>query len=448
MKANVEKIESNQMVLEVEVDAEELEKAAEKAYRRLVHKYHIPGFRKGKAPRAILERYIGSEIIYQEAADDLLPGAYAEAVKEKAIEPIDRPEVEIVQLEKGKPFIFRAQVTVMPEVTLGQYKGLEVEKPVVTVTDEDVDRYLKSLQERHAQLKTLEEGQVQNDDLVVIDFEGFVDGEPFEGGKAEDRTLRVGSGHFIPGFEEQLVGMQVGEEKEITVTFPEDYREEKLAGQEAVFKVKVKSIRRKELAPLDDEFAKDISEFDTLEELKADARRRLQEEADRRAEAVVREQVIQKAAANAQVDIPPVLIERQIDYMMSDFSFQLQMQGLQLEHYLQFIGKTEQELREEFRERAREIVLAQLTLDAIAKQENIQATEEDVEKELRKVAEGMKQDIEEVRKNMMLHNRLEDLKQNIVTEKTVQFLVQEASIQEVVPENKEAESEEAVAAAE
>jgi len=448
MKANVEKIESNQMVLEVEVDAEELEKAAEKAYRRLVHKYHIPGFRKGKAPRAILERYIGSEIIYQEAADDLLPGAYAEAVKEKAIEPIDRPEVEIVQLEKGKPFIFRAQVTVMPEVTLGQYKGLEVEKPVVTVTDEDVDRYLKSLQERHAQLKTLEEGQVQNDDLVVIDFEGFVDGEPFEGGKAEDRTLRVGSGHFIPGFEEQLVGMQVGEEKEITVTFPEDYREEKLAGQEAVFKVKVKSIRRKELAPLDDEFAKDISEFDTLEELKADARRRLQEEADRRAEAVVREQVIQKAAANAQVDIPPVLIERQIDYMMSDFSFQLQMQGLQLEHYLQFIGKTEQELREEFRERAREIVLAQLTLDAIAKQENIQATEEDVEKELQKVAEGMKQDIEEVRKNMMLHNRLEDLKQNIVTEKTVQFLVQEASIQEVVPENKEAESEEAVAAAE
>lgn len=448
MKANVEKIESNQMVLEVEVDAEELEKAAEKAYRRLVHKYHIPGFRKGKAPRAILERYIGSEIIYQEAADDLLPGAYAEAVKEKAIEPIDRPEVEIVQLEKGKPFIFRAQVTVMPEVTLGQYKGLEVEKPVVTVTDEDVDRYLKSLQERHAQLKTLEEGQVQNDDLVVIDFEGFVDGEPFEGGKAEDRTLRVGSGHFIPGFEEQLVGMQVGEEKEITVTFPEDYREEKLAGQEAVFKVKVKSIRRKELAPLDDEFAKDISEFDTLEELKADARRRLQEEADRRAEAVVREQVIQKAAANAQVDIPPVLIERQIDYMMSDFSFQLQMQGLQLEHYLQFIGKTEQELREEFRERAREIVLAQLTLDAIAKQENIQATEEDVEKELQKVAEGMKQDIEEVRKNMMLHNRLEDLKQNIVTEKTVQLLVQEASIQEVVPENKEAESEEAVAAAE
>ncbi|HHW07054.1 MAG TPA: trigger factor [Clostridia bacterium] len=448
MKANVEKIESNQMVLEVEVDAEELEKAAEQAYRRLVHKYAIPGFRKGKVPRAILERYIGSEILYQEAADGLLPGAYADAVKETAIEPIDRPEVEIVQLEKGKPFIFRAQVTVMPEVTLGQYKGLEVEKPVVTVTDEDVDQYLKSLQERHAQLKTLEEGHVQDDDLAVIDFEGFMDGEAFEGGKGEDYTLRIGSRSFIPGFEEQLVGMQIGEEKEITVTFPEDYHHEEYAGKEAVFKVKVKSVRRKELAPLDDEFAKDISEFDTLEELKADAKQKLQEQADRRSDVAVREQVVQKAAANVQVDIPPVLIERQIDYMIGDLSYNLEMQGLKLEQYMQFLGKNEQEFREEFRERAREIVLAQLTLEAIAKQENIQAGDEDVEKELQRVAEAMKQDIEDVRRNMLLHNRLEDLKQNIVTEKTIEFLIREANVKEVAAEAKAGESEEKAEAAE
>lgn len=443
MKANVEKIETNQMLLEVEVDSQELEKAADQAYRRLVHKYNIPGFRKGKVPRAVFERYVGTEFLYQEALDGLLPNAYAEAVKETAIEPVDQPELEIVQLEAGKPFIFKAKVTVMPEVTLGEYKGLEVDKPVVNITDEEVNNYLKALQERYAQLVTLEEGQVQADDIAVIDFEGFVDGEPFEGGKGEDYPLGIGSNSFIPGFEEQLIGVAVGEEKDVVVTFPQEYHAEELAGKEAVFKVKVKTIRRKELSPLDDEFAKDVSEFDTLEELKADAREKLEQSARSRAEAVVREQVIDKAAANAQVEIPPVMIERQIDYMVQELGYNLQMQGLNLEQYLQFTGKTDAELREDYRERAHKSVLAELTLGAIAKAENIQATDEDVNRELQKIAERFQQDVEEVRENVIKNNRLESLKDSIVVDKTVDFLVEAAKITEVNPA--EAKNEETVA---
>ncbi|NLC77585.1 MAG: trigger factor [Clostridia bacterium] len=443
MKANVEKIETNQMLLEVEVDSQELEKAADQAYRRLVHKYNIPGFRKGKVPRAVFERYVGTEFLYQEALDGLLPNAYAEAVKETAIEPVDQPELEIVQLEAGKPFIFKAKVTVMPEVTLGEYKGLEVDKPVVNITDEEVNNYLMALQERYAQLVTLEEGQVQADDIAVIDFEGFVDGEPFEGGKGEDYPLGIGSNSFIPGFEEQLIGVAVGEEKDVVVTFPQEYHAEELAGKEAVFKVKVKTIRRKELSPLDDEFAKDVSEFDTLEELKADAREKLEQSARSRAEAVVREQVIDKAAANAQVEIPPVMIERQIDYMVQELGYNLQMQGLNLEQYLQFTGKTDAELREDYRERAHKSVLAELTLGAIAKAENIQATDEDVNRELQKIAERFQQDVEEVRENVIKNNRLESLKDSIVVDKTVDFLVEAAKITEVNPA--EAKNEETVA---
>lgn len=443
MKANVEKIETNQMLLEVEVDSQELEKAVDQAYRRLVHKYNIPGFRKGKVPRAVFERYVGTEFLYQEALDGLLPNAYAEAVKETAIEPVDQPELEIVQLEAGKPFIFKAKVTVMPEVTLGEYKGLEVDKPVVNITDEEVNNYLKALQERYAQLVTLEEGQVQADDIAVIDFEGFVDGEPFEGGKGEDYPLGIGSNSFIPGFEEQLIGVAVGEEKDVVVTFPQEYHAEELAGKEAVFKVKVKTIRRKELSPLDDEFAKDVSEFDTLEELKADAREKLEQSARSRAEAVVREQVIDKAAANAQVEIPPVMIERQIDYMVQELGYNLQMQGLNLEQYLQFTGKTDAELRENYRERAHKSVLAELTLGAIAKAENIQATDEDVNRELQKIAERFQQDVEEVRENVIKNNRLESLKDSIVVDKTVDFLVEAAKITEVNPA--EAKNEETVA---
>ncbi|NLL19614.1 MAG: trigger factor [Clostridia bacterium] len=436
MKANVEKIETNQMMLEVEVDSQELEKAANQAYRRLVHKYNIPGFRKGKVPRSVFEKYVGTEFLYQEAADGLLPSAYSNAVKETAIEPIDQPELEIVQLEAGKPFIFKAKVTVMPEVSLGEYKGLEVEKQVVDITDEQVDNYLKSLQERHAQLVTLEEGQVENEDIAIIDFEGFLEEEAFEGGKGEDHPLGIGSNTFIPGFEEQLIGLAVGEEKDVRVTFPDDYHAEELAGKEAIFKVKVKGIRRKQLAPLDDEFAKDVSEFDTLEELKADAREKLEQNAKARAEAAVREQVVDQAAANAQVEIPQVLIERQIDYMLGELNYSLQMQGLGLEQYMQFMGKNEDELIDEFRERAHKTVLSELTLEAIAKTENIEATDEDVNEELQKIADRYQQDIEEVRQNITMNNRLEDLKHSIALDKTVEFLVEAAQIKEVAGDEK------------
>lgn len=441
MKANVEKIETNRMMLEVEVDSQELEKAADEAYRKLVHRYNIPGFRKGKVPRSILEKYVGTEYLYQEAADVLLPNVYAEALRETELEPIEQPELEIVQLEAGKPFIFRAQITVMPEVTLGEYKGLEVEKNIALVTDDEVENYLKSLQDRHARLVTLEEGQVEMEDTATIDFEGFVDDIPFEGGKGEDYPLAIGSNSFIPGFEEQLVGVGLGEEKDVQVTFPEEYHAEDLAGKDALFKVKVKEIRRKELSPLDDEFAKDISEFDTLEELREDCRELLEQRAENTAQSALREQIVEKAAENAQVEIPPVLVERQIDFMMNEFNQNLTMQGLSLEQFLGYMGKTEDELRDEYRGQGEKAVLAELVLEAIAKEEGIQASDEDVDGEFVKIAEQYQQDVETVRNNFTMSGRIEDLKHNIALDKTVAFLIEEANIkevaQEVTPETEE-----------
>jgi trigger factor len=423
MSAKWEKLEGNQGVLTVEVEAEKVNEGLDAAFKKVVKKVTIPGFRKGKVPRSIFEKRFGVEALYQDALDIILPEAYAKAVEETGIEPVDRPEIDIEQLEKGKSLIFTAKVTVKPEVKLGEYKNLEVEKLDTTVTDEDVENELKRLQERHAELVVKEEGTVENGDTVVIDFEGFVDGEPFEGGKAENYSLEIGSGTFIPGFEEQLIGMEAGAEKEIEVTFPEEYHAENLAGKPATFKVKVHEIKMKKLPELDDEFAKDVDdEVETLEQLKAKTREKLEESKKREADEKLREDLINKAVENTEIDVPEVMIENETDRMLREFEQRLQMQGMNLDLYYQFSGQDEAALREQMKEDAEKRVRTSLTLEAIAKAENIEVTDEEANEELEKMAELYNTPVENIKK--MLGNNLDGVKEDLKIRKTIEFLVE------------------------
>ncbi|MFD2369915.1 trigger factor [Brevibacillus sp. GCM10020057] len=428
MAANWEKVENNQGVLTVEVDASQVDAALDQAFKKVVNKVQVPGFRKGKVPRKMFEARFGVESLYQEALDILLPVAYGQAVKETGIEPVDRPEVDVTQMEKGKNLIFKATVTVKPEVKLGDYKNLSIEAKDFTVTDEALEAELKRMQERHAELVAVEEGPAQNGDLAVIDFEGFQDGVAFEGGKAEDYTLELGSGTFIAGFEEQVVGMNVGEEKDITVTFPEEYHSPNLAGKEAVFKVKLNSLKRKNLPALDDEFAKDVSEFDTLEELKADTKKKLEEKAAQDKEQYVREQLVLKAAENAEIDLPEVMVEHELDQMVSEFGQRLQYQGMTLDLYYQFSGMDESQLRDQLRADATSRVRTSLTLEAIGKAENIVATEEDVNEELNKLAGVYGRPADELRKIFSAQDGLAALYRDVQIRKTVDFLVAENKV--------------------
>ncbi len=428
MVAKWEKVENNQGVLTVEVEAEQVDKALDQAFKKVVQKVHVPGFRKGKVPRKLFEARFGVESLYQDALDILLPVAYGQAVQETGIEPVDRPEVEVEQIGKGQKLIFKATVTVKPEVKLGDYKGLAIESKDFTVTDEDVDAELKRMQERHAELVVVEEGAVENGDIAIIDFEGFQDGVAFEGGKAENYSLEIGSGTFIAGFEEQLVGMAKGEEKDITVTFPEEYHSPSLAGKEAVFKVKVNDIKRKNLPALDDEFAKDVSEFDTLEELKADVRKKLEEKANQDKETYVREQLVMKASENAEIDIPEVMIEQELDHMVREFAQRLQFQGMSIDLYYQFSGTDESALRDQLRPDATTRVRTALTLEAIAKAEDIKATEEDVTEELNKLASMYGRPADELRKIFAAQDGLAGLYRDIQTRKTVDFLVAQSKV--------------------
>ena len=426
MSAKWEKLEGNQGVLTVEVDAEKVNEGLDEAFKKVVKKVQIPGFRKGKIPRSLFEKRFGVESLYADALDILLPEAYAKAVEETGIEPVDRPEIDIEQMEKGKSLIFTAKVTVKPEVTLGQYKGLEVEKLDDTVTDEDVEQELKRLQERHAELVVKEEGTVENGDTVVIDFEGFVDGEAFEGGKAENYSLVIGSGTFIPGFEEQLIGMAAGEEKDIEVTFPEEYHAEQLAGKPAVFKIKLHEIKTKQLPALDDEFAKDVDEeVETLDALKEKIKERLTKEKKEEAEAALRDAVVQKATENAQMDIPEVMIKNETDRMIREFEQRLQMQGLNLDLYYQFSGQDEAALREQMEEEAEKRVRVTLTLEAIVKAENIDVTEEEVEKELQEMANFYNLSVEKVKE---LLGTVDGLKEDLKMRKAIDFLVENSKV--------------------
>ncbi|MEK4875566.1 trigger factor [Bacillus sp. FSL W8-0102] len=426
MSVKWEKLEGNQGVLTVTVDADKVNEGLDYAFKKVVKTINVPGFRKGKIPRPLFEKRFGVESLYQDALDYILPEAYAKAVEESGIEPVDRPEIDIEQLEKGKELIFKATVTVKPEVKLGEYKNLEVEKVDTEVTDEDVENELKALQERYAELVVKEDGKAEEGDTVVIDFEGFVDGEPFEGGKAENYSLELGSGSFIPGFEDQLIGTKAGDEKDVEVTFPEEYHAEELAGKPAVFKVKVHEVKAKVLPELDDEFAKDVDEeAETLEDLKAKIKDRLKHQKEHEAEHALQDAVVEKATANAEIDIPEVMIENEIDRMMQEFSQNLSAQGMNLELYYQFSGQTEEDLRNQMKENAETRVRTSLTLEAIAKAENIEASEEDVEKELQRMADQFNLSVEDIKKVL---GDLENLKADLRINKAVEFLVENAKV--------------------
>jgi trigger factor len=425
MNSKLEKIEKNTATLEIEVSEEQFEKGIQKAYKKNVGRFNIPGFRKGKAPRVIIERYYGEGVFYEDAINEVCPEAYQAAVDQHKLHPVDRPEIDIVQLEKGKPFIFKAIVTVKPEVVLGDYKGIRVEKKEYPVTDEDVDKELENMRNANARMVAVEGRPAEKDDMVIIDYKGFVGEEQFEGGTAENRSLVLGSGHFIEGFEDQLIGAKAGDSIEVKVTFPEDYHVEHLAGEEAVFKVDVKEIKEKELPDLDDEFAKDVSEFETLEDLKKDIRKKLEERAAHRAKHETEDEVIKRVTELSEIDIPEVMIEKQIDSMVRDFEMQLMYQGLKLEGYLDYYKKSMEEFRDGLKSEATERVRTQLTLEKVSQAEGITASEEELDKELEEMAKRYKmEDIEKFKKSMG-EDELNYIRESIIIRKTVDFLVGE-----------------------
>lgn len=424
MKATWEKLENNQGVLTIEVEEEQVENAIEKAFVKVSKKVNIPGFRKGKVPRKVFEARFGVESLYQDALDIILPEAYSQAVEETGIYPVDRPEVDIQQMEKGQPLIFKATVTVKPEVTLGDYKGLTVEEKDFSVTDEKVEEELKKMQDRAAELNVVEDGELEKGDIAIINFDGYVDGEAFEGGKAENYQLEIGSNTFIPGFEDQMVGMKKDEERDVNVTFPEEYHAAELAGKPAVFKVKVNEIKRKSVPALDDEFAKDVSDFDTLDELKQDIKNKLEEQAKRDEENYKKEALIEQATKNATVDIPEVMIENEISNMLQEFEQRLQMQGLNLELYYQFSGLDEEKMRDQFRNDAEMRVRTTLTIEAIGKAENIEATSEEIDQEIENLASMYNRSADEIRQIFGARDGFEGLKNDLIIRKTIDFLVE------------------------
>jgi trigger factor len=422
MTAKWEKLEGNRGVLTVEVSADKVSEGLDAAFQKVVKQVSVPGFRKGKMPRGMFEKRFGVESLYQDALDILLPEAYGNAIDETGIEPVDRPDIDIEQMEKGKELIFKATVQVKPEVKLGEYKGLEVEAFDTTVSEEDVANELKTLQERQAELVIKEEGTAENGDTVVLDFEGFVNGEAFEGGQAENHTLELGSGSFIPGFEEQLVGVAAGESKDVEVTFPEEYHAAELAGKPAVFKVTVHEIKGKELPELDDEFAKDVDdEVETLDALKEKIRTRLEDSKKHEAEHHLRDTVVESAAANAEVEVPEVMVETEVNRMLQEFEQRLQMQGMNLELYFQFSGQDEKALRDQMKEEAVNRVKINLTLEAIAKAENLEVSDEDVNSELEKMAGMYNMTVDNIKQAL---GGLEGIKADLQLKKAVDFLVE------------------------
>ncbi|MEK4442682.1 MULTISPECIES: trigger factor [Niallia] len=422
MSAKWEVLEGNRGVLTIELDAEKLNEGLDLAFKKVVKQVNIPGFRKGRIPRGMFEQRFGVESLYQDAIDILLPEAYANAIDETGIEPVDRPEIDVEQIEKGKSLIFKATVTVKPEVTLGEYKGLEVPAVETTVTDEEVEAEIKALQEKQAELVVKEEGTAELGDTVVIDFEGFQDGVAFEGGTAENFSLELGSGQFIPGFEEKLVGVATGESTEVEVTFPEEYHAEDLAGKPATFKVTVHEIKGKELPELDDEFAKDVDEeAETLAELKEKIKTRLENDKKHQAEHTVRDTVVEKASENAKMDIPSAMIDTEIDRMMSEFEQRLQMQGMNLELYFQFSGQDEAALKDQMKEDAEKRVRSNLTLEAIVAAENIEVTEEEVKAELENMSQIYNMPVDAIKQAL---GGVENLQMDIKMRKAIDFLVE------------------------
>ena len=427
MSVQVEKLEKNMAKLTVEVPAEDVEKAIQGAYQKTKKSINIPGFRKGKAPRQLIEKMYGKEVFYSDAVDAMLPKAYSDAVEECGEEIVSYPKIDVVQIESGKPFIFTAEVAVKPAVTLGEYKGIQVEKAPIEVTDEEIEAQVNKEREANSRTVTVEDRAVQKGDIATIDFEGFVDGVAFDGGKGENYDLEIGSNTFIPGFEDQLVGAEIGNELDVNVTFPEEYGAKELAGKEAVFKCKVNGIKVKELPEADDEFAQEVSEFDTLDEYKADIKAKLLKDKEDEAKRAKEDAVIGKIVENATMDIPDAMVEYQTQQMLDDFGRRMQSQGLSLEQYFQFTGMTEADYKEQMKPRALQNIQSRLVLEAVAEAEKLEATEEDLEKEYAKMAEQYKLDVDKV-KEIFGEYQKEELKKDIVIQKAAE-LVTEAAVE-------------------
>ena len=424
MKVTAENGENQHVTLTIEVEAAEVTKAVNKAAKRLANRVNIPGFRKGKAPRIIVERHVGTDALMQEAFDLIAPQAFDNALKEQKIEPVTRPNIDIVTLEDGKDLVFKATVTPRPEVKLGDYKGLKVEKQVAEVKDEDVEKQIKNFQDRQGKMVDAPEGAaVENGDFTTLNFEGFVDGTPFEGGKGEDYPLQIGSGSFIPGFEDQLVGAKIGEEKEVNVTFPEEYHSKDLAGKAAMFKCTIKSIKRKELPEINDELAKKVSKFDTLDELKADIRKNLEENAERKAENDQKSAAIEQATNNITVDIPAVMIDNRVTAMIQEMAMRLEQQGMKLEQYLQYAGTDIAKIREDYRETAEKNVKTDLMLEEVAKAEDIKVEAKDLDAEVAAMAAAYGATPQQVQKIIKEQGRIGDLAASVLRKKTAQFII-------------------------
>ena len=425
MSVQVEKLEKNMAKLTVEVSAEDFEKAIEKVYQKQKKQISIPGFRKGKVPRMMVEKMYGKEVFYEDAANDLIPDAYDNALDECEEDIVSSPKIEVTQIEAGKPFVFTATVALKPEVKLGEYKGIKIEKIEREVTEEEVLTEINRERNKNARNITIEDRPVKDGDMTVIDFEGFVDGEAFEGGKGENYPLTIGSGAFIPGFEEQLVGAEIGKEVEVKVTFPEDYQAEELQGKEAVFKCTVHEIKEKELPELDDEFASEVSEFDTLEEYKEDVKKNLAEKKVKDAETARENAAVEAAVKASEIEIPEAMLETQQRQMVDEFSQRITMQGMSMEQYMQFTGATYEKLIEQVKPQAEERIRARLVLEAIAKAENIVATEEDYEKEMKTMAEVYQMEIDKV-KELMGEREKKNIMLDLAVRKAADFVAENA----------------------
>lgn len=428
MSLQVENLEHNMAKLTIEVAAEDVEKALQAAYLKERKKISIPGFRKGKVPRQMLEKMYGPEIFYDDAVNSMIPEHYEKAYDECGLDIVSQPEIDVVQMEKGQPFIFTAEVAVKPGVTLGEYKGLKVDKISVEVAEEDVDAEIQRERERNGRTVEVTDRAVQDKDMVTLDFEGTVDGEPFAGGEGTDYPLTIGSGSFIPGFEEQLIGAEIGKEVEVNVTFPEEYHAAEVAGKPAVFKCTVKTVKERELPDLDDEFASEVSECDTMEEYRAEVEKKLLDRKTAEAREKVEDQAVDQAAENAEMDIPQAMIDFQVRQMEDQMSYRLRMQGMTKEMYYQMTGLTDERIRQDLEKQAVKSIRTRLTLEAVAKAENIEVSDERLEEELQKMADNYKMEVEKLKENMG-EKEIEDLRENIVVQDAI-TLIADAAVEE------------------
>lgn len=436
MTATWEKKEGNEGVLSVTVPAEKVDKAIDQAFKKVVKQINVPGFRKGKVPRQIFEQRFGVEALYQDAVDILLPEAYGEAIDETGIKPVDQPEINVTSIEKGEDMTFEANVVVEPEVELGDYKGLEIEKQDTELTEEEVQESIDHQLGHLAEMVVKEDGAVENGDTVNIDFDGYVDGEQFEGGQAEGYDLEIGSGSFIPGFEEQLVGVKTGEEKDVNVTFPEEYHAEELAGKEATFKTKVNEIKYKDVPELNDEIANELdAEANSVDEYKENLRKRLAEQKATDAENTQKEEAINKATNNTTIDVPEAMIKTELDRMVQEFGQRMQQQGLNLETYFQISGQDESQLREQMKDDAEERVKTNLTLTAIADAEEVEVSDADIDKELEKMSEQFNISVEDIKQTL---GNTDIVKNDVRIQKVIDMLVEEAKLVEPSKDDSEA----------